>query len=126
MRNSYIKFKSTKTGVRKTPENIGQRIVKAILKTVIPIANPDFENKISEVSSWLIEFEADSYYPNREIGLDISDKPILIMPWRKNYGYWSDNNLIIEDFRSHFDTVDISKEEFEKHWNLFVEENEYF
>src|SRR5258705_12353144 len=113
MSNSYIKFKSPESGIRKTPENIGKRIARAISTTVIPIANPDFENKIDEVSTWLIEFEGDSYYPNREVGLDILDKPILIMPWQKNYGYWTDNNLTIEDFRSHFDTIDISKKEFE-------------
>ena len=83
MSNSYIKFKIPKTGVRKTPENIGRRIAKVILTTVSPIANPDFENKIDEVSTWLIEFEGDSYYPNREVGLDILDNPIMIMPWQK-------------------------------------------
>ena len=123
MGNSYIKFKSSETGVRKTPENIGKRIAKAILTTIIPIANPDFENKIDEVSTWLIEFEGDSYYPNREVGLDILDNPIMIMPWQKNYGYWTDNNLTIENFRSHFNTIDISKEEFERYWNLFEEKN---
>jgi hypothetical protein len=83
MSNTYIKFKSPKTGVRKTPENIGKRIAKAILTTNIPVANPDFENKMDEVSTWLIEFENDSYYPNREVGLDSLDKPIMIMPWKK-------------------------------------------
>ncbi len=93
------------------------------MTTDIPIANPDFESKIDKVSSWLIEFEADSYYPSREIGLNNLDKPIMIMPWKKNYGYWTDNNLVIEDFRLHFYTIDISKKEFEKNWNLFEKEN---
>src|SRR5690606_17010831 len=112
-----------KTGVQKTPENIGHLISGVDFDIEIPIANPDFENKINEVSSWLIEFEADSYYPNREIGLNNSDKPIMIMPWKKNYGYWTDNNLVIEDFRKHFETTDISKIEFEKNWKGC--ENEY-
>ena len=123
MSNTYIKFKAPETGIKKTPENIGKRIAKPISTEDIPIANPDFENKIDKVSTWLIEFEADSYYPNREIGLDSLDKPILIMPWQKNYGYWTDNNLTIEVFRSHFNITDISKNEFERYWNLFEKEN---
>ncbi len=123
MSNSYIKITGTKSGGQKTPENIGQIISKPIMTTDIPIANPDFESKIDKVSSWLIEFEADSYYPSREIGLNNLDKPIMIMPWKKNYGYWTDNNLVIEDFRLHFNTIDISKKEFEKNWNLFEKEN---
>ena len=123
MSNSYIKFKALENGIRRMPEHIGAGIVEVISTTVIPIANPDFENKIDEVSTWLIEFEGDSYYPNREIGLDISDIPILVMPWRKNYGYWTDNELTLEDFRSHFDSTSSSKEEFERNWKLFNENN---
>ena len=123
MSNSYIKCICTKSGIQKTPENIGQLISGASLETDIPVANPDFESIIGEVRSWLIEFEADSYYPNREIGLNELNEPIMIMPWKKNYGYWTDNNLVIEDFRHHFLTVDISKSEFEKYWNLFEKNN---
>ena len=123
MSNTYIKFKCPNSGTQKTPDNIGKRLIKTVLTSILPIANPDFENKITDASFWLIEFEADSYYPNREIGLDIQGNPIMIMPWRKNYGYWTDNNLVLKDFRSHFETVDISKEEFEKAWKLFESEN---
>jgi hypothetical protein len=45
------------------------------------------------------------------------------MPWEKNYGYWTDNNLVIENFRAHFETINIAREEFEKYWNSFVPEN---
>lgn len=122
MSNTYIKIKVPKAGAQKTPENIGHLISNIDIDTDIPIANPDFENKMDKVSSWLIEFEADSYYPNREIGLNESGKPIMVMPWRKNYGYWTDNNLVIEDFRKHFETIDISKAEFEKNWKLFEDD----
>lgn len=123
MSNTYIKFKSSDSLIQKVPENIGKGLVKTIMTTEVPMANPDFGNKIDKVAFWLIEFENDSYFPNREIGLDRFEKPIMIMPWGKNYGYWTDNNLVIENFRSHFETVDISKGEFEKYWNLFVPAN---
>lgn len=119
MRNLYIKFKVPVSGAVKTPGNIGKRLAKVILTSVAPVANPDFESKLGSVAFWLIEFENDSYYPNREIGLDSAGTPIIIMPWRKNYGYWTDNNLVIEDFRSQFETNDITRVEFEKLWSMF-------
>lgn len=123
MSNTYIKFKSPDSLVKKAPGNIGKRLAKIVLESAAPIANPDFENKIDKVVFWLIEFENDSYYPNREIGLDSSGKTIMIMPWGKNYGYWTDNNLVVENFRAHFETINITRDEFEKYWNSFVPEN---
>jgi hypothetical protein len=119
MKNSYIKFKVPAFGRQKTPESVGHKIDSGITDADVPVANPDFENKIAHVVSWLIEFEGDSYFPNREIGLDINGKPTMIMPWHKNYGYWTDNNLEMEDFKSNFNAIDIAREEFEKQWNLF-------
>ena len=123
MSNTYIKFRYPDSKVKKVPENIGKRLAKVVLESIVPIANPDFENKIDKVDFWLIEFENDSYYPNREIGLDSSGKTIMIMPWEKNYGYWTDNNLVIENFRANFETINITREEFEKYWNSFAPEN---
>jgi len=123
MSNTYIKFRYPDSKVKRVPENIGKRLAKNVLESIVPIANPDFEKKIDKVAFWLIEFENDSYYPNREIGLDSSGKTIMIMPWEKNYGYWTDNNLVIENFRLHFKTIDITREEFEKYWSSFVPEN---
>jgi len=123
MSNTYIKFRYPDSKVKKVPENIGKRLAKVVLESTAPIANPDFEKKIDKVAFWLIEFENDSYYPNREIGLDSSGKTIMIMPWEKNYGYWTDNNLVIENFRTNFETININKEEFEKYWNSFIPGN---
>jgi len=123
MSNTYIKFRSSDSVVQKVPGNIGKSLAKVVLESIAPIANPDFDKKIDRVAMWLIEFENDSYYPNREVGLDSSGKTIMIMPWEKNYGYWTDNNLVIENFRSHFETIDITKKEFEKNWSSFDPEN---
>jgi hypothetical protein len=123
MSNTYIKFSYPDSKVKKVPENIGKRLAKVVLESIAPIANPDFEKKIDKVAFWLIEFENDSYYANREIGLDSSGKTIMIMPWEKNYGYWTDNNLVIENFRTNFETININKEEFEKYWRSFVPGN---
>lgn len=119
MSNTYIKIKCAATNVHKTPDGIGKKLAKVDFTEEVPQANPDFHNMIGEVAFWLIEFENDSYFPNREIGLDAREQPLMIMPWRKNYGYWTDNNLVIKDFRSNFETANISKEEFEQQWKLF-------
>ncbi len=119
MSNQYIRFKCPQSGKAFTPGNIGKKLVQTGLSTIIPLANPDFDNKMDVVVFWLIEFENDSYYPNREIGLDINENPIMIMPWGKNYGYWTDNNLVMKDFRSHFEVIDIPKAIFEKYWTQF-------
>ena len=31
------------------------------------------------------------------------------MPFKNNYGYWIDNNLVLDDFRKLFTTIEISK-----------------
>ena len=41
------------------------------------------------------------------------------MPYNDNYGYWTDNNLLLNDFKKHFVVTEISKEIFEKSWELF-------
>ena len=123
MSNQYIRFKCPQSGKAFTPDNIGKKLVQTGLSTIIPLANPYFDNKMDVVVFWLIEFENDSYYPNREIGLDINENPIMIMPWGKNYGYWTDNNLVMKDFRSHFEVIDIPKSIFEKYWTQFETEH---
>lgn len=125
MSNSYIKFNVLQTGIRGTPENTGAKIEPVVTTEteIPPVSNPDFEDKIDQVATWLIEFEGDSYFPDREIGLDSSNNPIMIMPWRKNYGYWTDNDLTIEKFRKKFNCIDITREEFQGFWKSFEKKN---
>ncbi|SDM00114.1 hypothetical protein SAMN05421813_104200 [Daejeonella rubra] len=40
------------------------------------------------------------------------------MPFKYNYGYWIDNNLVLDDFRKQFAAIEISKENFEEKWKL--------
>lgn len=47
----------------------------------------------------------------------------MIMPDDKNYGYWTDNNLKVEDFEKQFKTNKIQKAEFDKWVNSFEMEN---
>jgi len=124
MNSTYIKFTDPDTRIKRIKENWWKRITKALLISFIPSGNPTFEEEIDNVKQWLIEFKDGNQCPNREIGLDILQQPIMIMPWRRNYGYWIDNNLLLKDFKSLFNAVEITKVEFEKHWNRFEQQNE--
>jgi hypothetical protein len=35
------------------------------------------------------------------------------MPFKNNYGYWIDNNLVLDDFRKQSAAIEISKDNFE-------------
>ncbi len=119
MSNTYISFEFVKTDFNKKPENISKRFIKTDVDVTAPVSNPDFINKFSDVVRWFIEFEDDSYFPNREIGFNILGEPIIILPWKANYGYWTDSNVILKDLNFHFKVTQISKSEFTDKWNDF-------
>ena len=124
MNSMYIKFADPDTQLKPRKKSWLKRAIQTLLISFIPSGNPNFEEEIDKVKQWLIEFKDGNQYPNREIGLDNLEQPIMIMPWRRNYGYWIDNNMLLKDFNSLFNPVEISKEEFEKHWDQFEQQNE--
>lgn len=112
----YIKFKIVPS---ENKENTGVfgKIFRKIIKSIFPKANPDFDDKIHTVLIWLLEFENEEDFPNKEIGIDENNNVILKMPYKKNYGYWTDNNLKYNDFINLFNAEIINAEEFERKWN---------
>jgi|GEM_PF-410677 hypothetical protein len=121
MATNYIQFDApisipSKDGSIK--RSLKKAIVNALTK-VLPLANPDFDNRIEDVMYWLVEFDTDSGIPQREIGIDSQGRAIMKMPHNKNYGFWTDNNLLLEDFKKHFNVSEISKNNFEETWELF-------
>lgn len=82
----------------------------------IPEANPDYENKMFLVKSWLIEFKKDhdKFLPVREIALDKNENPIFCGPDNRNHGFWCDANMRYEDFEGQ----PIQQIEFERMWEL--------
>lgn len=103
-----------KTDIIDFTEKRKRNFFDKILSFFIPIANPDFEDKIFLASNWLLEFDKENDIPNREIGLNSEGKVILKMPYKNNYGYWIDNNLTYNDFKKDFEYEIIEKEKFEK------------
>lgn len=116
---TYIKFDIESDEVQqagKITRSALKDFAGKIITSIIPKANPDFEHRIDEVKTWLVEFTEDDI-PNREVGLNDKGEAIVIMSWGRNPGYWTDNNLTLPGFRQHFKTINISTEEFEICWN---------
>ncbi|WP_146130047.1 hypothetical protein [Aurantibacter aestuarii] len=95
------------------------------MSTIIPKANPDFEEKIDFVETWIVELDNETGIPKREIGMDKDGRIILKMPYKKNYGFWTDSNLVFTDFKNEFDTSEITKDTFENYWNLFEKTEDF-
>ena len=92
-----------------------------IISKIIPIANPDFEDKIGYVYKWYLEYDDINYDEVlREIGLNANGEIILKMPDKRNLGFWMDTNLKFKDFKDKFDIEMITEQEFNDLWNSVV------
>ncbi len=124
MGTTYIQFEAPEDEGQKSTDKLSKRVLKKalirVLTIVIPKANPDFENKIDAVKHWLVELETETGIPQREIGLDDREEVILKMPYKDNRGYWTDNNLLLSDFKKLFEVQEIDKANFEAKWELFL------
>lgn len=120
----YLQFQAPENRYQASPGGLLKRSLKkaviAVLATIIPKANPDFEKEIDNVKSWLVELETETGIPLREIGLDDGGKTIMKMPYKDNYGYWTDNNLLLNDFKKHFQAREIEKANFDTKWDMFL------
>ena len=120
METTHIRFEAPGSATKTKGEHVFKRSIKKIfidlLAKIIPIANPDFEDRIDNVKYWLIECDRISGIPQREIGLDAQGRVIIKMPFKENYGYWTDNNLLLDSFKQHFNAFEITREVFEQHW----------
>jgi hypothetical protein len=79
-----------------------KKMIRSFLESILPKANPDFEDRIPQVAFWLIEFPDEDSEPSREIGLDDNGQVILKTPDERNFGYWVDNDLTLNDFKRLF------------------------
>lgn len=113
----YIKFVIPNQENKNNSIGLGKRIASRIITFILPKANPDFDNRIGDVLIWMLEFENEKGFPNREVGIDSNNKVIVKMPFKKNYGYWTDNSLEYEDFVNLFEIQTINESEFLKKWN---------
>jgi hypothetical protein len=125
METVYIRFEAPQSARKMKGDSFFKRSIKRIvinlLTKIIPTANSDYEYNIDKVKYWLIECNRITGVPQREIGLDFQDRVIMKMPFTKNYGYWTDNNLLLDDFKQHFNVSEITQAAFEQHWKVINE-----
>jgi len=109
-----VHYLRTKTGTNfEAYEPFIVKFLRVVL-FFIPEANPGYRGKMHLVKEWLIEFD-EKNGPWREIGLDNNGEIILAGPDEKNYGFWLDQDMTINDFEGE----EISEQEFEKAWATF-------
>lgn len=115
----YFKFyKLPITGdesLQKSKNGLLRRIIRKINN--IFLSNPDFESKLQEVVQWYLEYDEKNNETLREIGLDSNNRIIVKMPDKRNYGFWNDTNLTIEDFENRFGIQKVTEKEFNKLWD---------
>ncbi len=86
-----------------------------LFKTVfffIPRANPDHEKLYPQVKAWALELNDDGW-PQREVGLDRSGRPLFGAPDQRNTGFWPD--MAAQQF-SQSDLEPLTAENFEALW----------
>jgi hypothetical protein len=105
----YIKTKLATNWPEK--QSISEKIYRALL-FFIPEANPDYKKKLHLIKEWLVEIDTDGL-PFREIGLDIDGNVVVAGPDKRNYGFWCDTNMKIDDFED----KEIDKDIFLKYWD---------
>ena len=88
------------------------RLVKTLL-FFVPRANPDVERLYPLVKEWVLELSDDGW-PQREVGLDQTGKPLFATPDGNNTGYWTD--MAHQQFQ-HEELRQVSAEEFERFWS---------
>ncbi|MBR5698599.1 MAG: hypothetical protein IKX44_08300 [Prevotella sp.] len=116
----YFKFKYTREHEEEQKSIANNSVYKCligVLNKLIPKANPDFEQKYNNVSTWYIEYDDDKQFTSKEIGLNEKGKVIVKAPYKKNLGLWVDSCLQYEDYLS-FDVIPIKKEEFMVLWDI--------
>ena len=121
MKTKYIQFEEQISDKQTSKKGLFARILTKIL----PSANPDFEDKIFEVQYWLLELDSETGIPKREIGLNKKGQAILKMPFKRNYGFWTDNNISLKDFEKSSDVSEISKDSFEEVWEQFDKTSDF-
>ena len=101
--------------LQKTKNGLLRRIIRKISN--IFLANPDFDAKLQDVVQWYLEYDEKNNESLREIGIDSNSQIIVKIPDKRNYGFWNDTNLTIEDFENRFGIQKVTEKEFNNLWN---------
>ena len=115
----YLKFVEESVIHTDSNESFWEKLLWIILSLIFPDPNPDFSQLYGYVETWYIEYDETDEKDGtlREVGRDTYGRIIVKDPDERNYGYWNDTNMGINDFIEQMHAEFISKEEFESVWN---------
>jgi hypothetical protein len=101
------------TEPREPPPKMVRAAIR-VLKLVIPLANPDFEDRYPNVTKWWVEIDG-AGVPQRELGFDAAGKAIVAGPFGRNFGFWTDSPNVFE--ANEYSAV--PSDLFESAWSVF-------
>ena len=115
----YLKFVGETRTNKEAEKSFWIDLLCSFLSFIIPKANPDFDYLYDFVETWYIEYDETCEEDGtlREVGRDTYGRIIVKDPDKRNYGFWNDTNMGINDFIEQMHAEFISKEEFESVWN---------
>lgn len=119
MSNNMLYFKFDVARGKKPKDTFWSKLSDWLLRHFIPMANPTLEKNIAYIRQWYIEYDDVEKYTNREVGVTENGLVVFKAPFDNNLGYWCDNNMTMDDYRS-LGIHAISKEAFEKLWSKEV------
>jgi hypothetical protein len=95
-----------------------RQVLRSVLEAVLPLRNPEFEERFDDVCRWLLEVDGATGLVSRELGLDADDRPIVAAPLGENVGFWAGTNDPL-DWRG---MVRVDAALFESAWGRFAKE----
>ena len=84
--------------------------------SIIPRANPDFDDLYHLVRVWWLEVSEDSGLPHRELGLNELGTPIVAAPIGENLRFWLDSDMTFDPGEG----APIDAAKFEAVWQQFA------
>ena len=92
-----------------------------LLQKIIPAANPDLEHFYEDATIWWLEVDDDGE-PQREIGFNEKNEPIVLGPIGDNYGLLVDSGKLWDDWE--YEKKELENE-FEDVWNEMLRRFEH-
>ena len=99
-------------------ESDQRQVLRSVLEAVLPLRNPDFEERFDDVCRWLLEVDGATGLVSREVGLDADDRPIVAAPMGENVGFWAGTSDPL-DWRG---MVRVEAVVFDAAWGRFAKE----
>ncbi len=111
----YLKFLEKRVSNTEEKDSFLYKLLRKAISFIFSNPNPDFDHLYCLVETWYIEYDETCEKDGtvREVGRDTFGRIIVKDPDERNYGFWNDTNMGLNDFIMHKHAEYISQEEFE-------------